>query len=197
MKILKVFGVALASTLMLLFGAAVITSSLTPDTGADSKSLTQKSSQTSYVDPDLLPLVSKLGIDTRGLTIRYVDSLQKKETGNFDGEHTISLVRGGGKTQTTDTVLAHEYLHYKWSLYSQTDKETQASELENLYSSDSQMKVRMQPYIDNEHLDVGSLEFSNELHSVYCTESSDKYLSRPVLNECNRWINRSALTFLR
>lgn len=149
------------------------------------------------IDPALQPLVDKLAIDSKGLTIQYVDSLPSGETGKFDGHHTISILRSGSKTQSMETILAHEYLHFVWSKYPQQKKDELSKALNTLYMSDKPMQERMQPYIDNEHLVVGSGEFSNELHSVYCTESSDSYLSQSIISECSTWINRSALTFLR
>lgn len=199
MKALKVLGATIATILMLIFGAAVLINAFDPSgfIGADSKTPEQPQAPITYVDPQLQPLVSKLGIDPTGLTIKFTDSVPNKGTADFDGTSTISILRSGSKSQTPEIVLAHEYLHYKWSRYTQAERDSLSVQFESLYSSDSQMHARMQPYIDNDHLVVGSQEFSNELHSVYCTESSDKYLSQPVLAECNRWINRSAITFLR
>jgi hypothetical protein len=151
----------------------------------------------SEVDPALVPLVRQLRIDPTGLIIRYIDGYATKEQqGEFDGIRTITIARNHSEIEPVANTLAHEYLHSVWIKMPQQDKDYLTVQLNDLYTGDEFMRNRMKIYLE-EGLQPGTIEFANELHSIYCSDISDPYLSKPVLDECNRWINRSALTFLR
>lgn len=99
--------------------------------------------------------------------------------------------------QSTDpkqlkTVVAHEYLHHIW--YVHLDEPTLGnltSQLTTLYDKDAWMQHRVNEFPD------GNYQLPTELFSLYCTEVPDKYLNQFVLETCNAYIDRSALTFTR
>lgn len=202
MKILKALGIAIACYAVFIFCYAIILAALAQDNNSDSSSADQTVAQIppTEVDPQLEPLVKVLGIDPTGLHIAYVDNLPPNESGFFDGKRTISILRGGernGPQPNIERILAHEYMHSIWNKHTEGERDMLSSNLEALYNSDPQMQERMKSYINDFNLAPGSPQFSNELHSVYCTEVSDQYLSSPVANECNKWIKRSTLTLVR
>lgn len=152
------------------------------------------------VDPAILPMANELGLQTEGLKIQYVDHLTALAEGQslvglYDENRTISLLKDQDVQTSTKPALAHEYLHYVWDKkMTPEEKTTLTTQLTNLYNGDYGMSGRMSKYT---YLTVGSQDFATELFSIYCTESSDGYLSPEVLTKCNKWINRGAITFKR
>lgn len=151
-----------------------------------------------HIDPGLDEYITELNIDSKDLNFIYVDSLPEPgANADFTSPNTIRIKRNLPAGENAKTLVAHEYLHYVWSNYPQQQRNMLSGELETLYSSDTPMQNRMKYYIEDHNLTVGSEDFSNELHSIYCTESSDSVLTKSILEECNRWIYRPALTFVR
>jgi hypothetical protein len=152
------------------------------------------------IDPTFLPLIQSLNMQAEGLKIEFVEAfpLDDQQTGEFDGLRTIKILRNGEAKLSLSTTLAHEYLHYIWaSKLSQAERDSLSANLTQLYSADPGMQERMTHYRDFKKLVPGTEQFSNELHSIYCTESSDGWLDQAVLDECNKWISRGALSFQR
>ena len=141
-------------------------------------------------------------------TIEYVDNY---EDGGQRGEHTSqtggastnwqkvsSITVGRNLSQEEELrTLTHEYLHVVWVQFGNIDKYSDdfvpklSGELTSLYDNDQWMHQRMQWYVDN-----GTFS-ANELFAIYCTESSDSYLSADILTQCSTYIDRSKLTFVR
>lgn len=135
------------------------------------------------------------------VSIEYIDSYNNATTngeyqpvvssdGNFS-YGTITVKKGIDPTYEK-TVVAHEYLHHIWQ--TQLDQQTLhdlTSQLMTLYGNDSWIKDRTNWYSDTNML------LPTELFSFYCTEVADQYLSQYVLDTCNKYIDRSALTFTR
>ena len=145
------------------------------------------------VQAELQPLIRKLGINPYGLDIHYVDSYPiENQQANFDNIRTITLLRDAPNIEKE---LAHEYLHYIWN-NKVLNKDELSNFLNELYNSDPGMQYRMKVYTKQNIL-PNTDQFTNELHSIYCTESSDAYLTQVIITECNKWINRNSLTFSR
>ncbi len=130
---------------------------------------------------DTYPTVGK-----RGEYMSYVNPV----TGAYlYGKMTI--LKGHASNEQLSTV-AHEYLHHVW--YAILDEPTKVritSDLITMYGNDSPAKVRAQWYSDSQSLQP------TELFSIYCTESTDQYLTDFVRDQCNRYINRSAFYMQR
>ena len=62
--------------------------------------------------------------------------------------------------------------------------------LEVLLANDPAMQKRVEPYVKIDRLN------NSELFSIYCTESTDSYIL-PILDECNKYIDRSKLVLTR
>jgi hypothetical protein len=142
------------------------------------------------IDPSLQPLVKELGINPYGLDIQYGTFAKDTQNGEYDGNRSIKVVKGD-----TKQYLAHEYLHYIWNNKA-LNKDELSNSLNEMYNSDIGMQYRMKGYVDSNIL-PNTPQFTSELHSIYCTESSDQYLNQIILNDCNKWINRNSLTFER
>lgn len=135
------------------------------------------------------------------VSIKYVDSYDNatasgeyqpvvSSDGNFS-YGTITVKKGIDPTYEK-TVVAHEYLHHVWQ--AQLDQQTLhdlTSQLMTLYGNDSWIKDRTNWYSDTNML------LPTELFSFYCTEVADQHLSQYVFDTCNKYIDRSALTFTR
>jgi len=163
------------------------------------QNITNDKRAVSHVDPSLLQLSQQLGLDVRGLNIQYVASFPEQEkSGDYDGVKTIRVLKGGNQLTgaTEASSLAHEYLHYVWSMKSDSERDVLAKEFNKLYNNDEVTQSRMKVYSDTGTASPGSLSFANELHSIYCTERSDASLSKLIIDECNRFINRSALQLI-
>lgn len=155
-------------------------------------------------DPQLLNILESVGVDTsdlNNLSIVYIDSYQDE---TMDGEYEpitddnnvflhgkITVKRGQGPEVEKATV-AHEYLHYIWdaSIDVATQEEL-TSQLITLYGKDTQFQDDIIDYSESNSL------LPTELFSFYCTESSDEFLTEFIINQCNEYIDRSTLEFLR
>lgn len=135
------------------------------------------------------------------VSIKYVDKYKdKSQNGEYapvlNSDSTFSYgmitIKEGIDPTYEKTVIAHEYLHHVWQ--AQLDHMTLhdlTSQLMTLYGKDPWMQNRTDWYSDTNSL------VPTELFSFYCTEASDKYLSQYVLDACNKYIDRSKLTFTR
>lgn len=140
-------------------------------------------------DPTLLGVLASVGAtDISKLNIFYKELDNQDYRGFYSGD-TIQI-KPGLDTEQEKRTVSHEYLHYIWYSMAQSKIKELTSKLIVLYSNDNGQKYRLQNYID-----INSLS-PTELFSIYCTESSDSYLE-PILSDCNSYINRNSLTFLR
>ncbi len=181
---------------------------------ADTTTQDNKASTASYApkqDQHLLDRLRTVARDTSLIdktTIEYVDNY---EDGGQRGEHTnqtggsstnwqkvSSITVGRDLSQEEELrTLAHEYLHVVWVQFGNVGKYSNdfvpklSDQLTSLYNNDQWMQQRMQWYVDHDALSA------NELFAIYCTESSDAYLSANVLSQCSIYIDRSKLTFVR
>lgn len=153
-------------------------------------------------DPALALLLQELAVDDTFaslISISYVESYENQPEVN--GQHqtekypdgtrrsAITIKRG---TEMQPVHVAHEYLHAIWeNKLTDVEKVPLGSELKVMYAADPGFQMRAKHYIDNHKLT------DSELFSIYCTESSDTYLAENILNECNKHINRSSITFAR
>lgn len=130
------------------------------------------------------------------VSIKYSTDLNSYEDGatirTFDEKknaHPQILVRAGLSSDQQRRTVAHEYLHAAFTRIPNQD--SVIAEVESLYANDGYMRQRMASYISGGRLN------SSELFSVYCTESSDAYLTVAVVTACNQMIDRSTLVFVR
>jgi hypothetical protein len=157
-------------------------------------------------DAHLMQVISAVGGDTaklKDVSVKYVadykDGFQNQageymsyddSKGNFS--YGTLTVKQGLDVEEEKVVTAHEYLHHIW--FSELDEQTQrelTSQLMTLYGQDDWFKTRVATYSDTNML------IPTELFSFYCTESSDQYLTPYVIEQCNKYINRGTLQFIR
>ncbi len=101
-------------------------------------------------------------------------------------------IKSGQDPSQERTMIAHEYLHHIW--YAALDAETKSkleSDLISIYGNDPAIRTRTVSYTSAQTLKP------TELFSYYCTESSDGYLTAYILEQCNKYINRSSLHLAR
>lgn len=157
-------------------------------------------------DSQLMNVVSAIGGDPAKLnnvSVNYVDGYPNGFEGqsgeytpydDYDGNfsHGTITIKKGLDANEEKVLVAHEYLHHIWE--TQTDDKSLhdlTSQLMTLYGKDSDFQNRVTTYSDTNML------LPTELFAYYCTESSDQYLSKYVLDECNKYINRAVLRFAR
>lgn len=130
---------------------------------------------------------SQVAIENQqGLYVTYTNPIDR----NFlYGEMEIKT--GLVPNQFTTTV-AHEYMHHIWhAVLDDKTKRKLESDLISYYGLDPAIRYRTTGYTNNQSL------HSTELFSFYCTESTDAYLSKYILDQCNKYINRGALVMSR
>ena len=157
-------------------------------------------------DSNLMQVIADVGGDPEKLnnvSISYVSDYEdgfKDQAGEYiphtDSKGNFSYgsitIKQGLSPEEERVLVAHEYLHHVWE--SQLDQTTQhdlTSQLMTMYGRDDWFKNRIATYSDTNML------IPTELFSYYCTESSDPYLTTYVSGECNKYISRSALQFVR
>lgn len=144
-------------------------------------------------DPTLVNYAHQLGIDVSQLNLKY-DQPKVNFTPNggtvdaaFYAPNTL-VIRPGSNNELKS--VAHEYLHYQWSLGNKADPNL----LMQVYNSNAAFRQRMYPYTS---LGVGSEAFLNELNSIECTEYLDSSLPVNLLNYCKQYLpNRNILPSL-
>lgn len=149
-------------------------------------------------------LVKVGGTDTKWMETKFVAGYDNKILNDQAGEYQayidtagnwsygVLTVKQGTTGATLDTVVAHEYLHHIWfKALDDPTKTKLTSDLISIYGKDSVMQDRVKSYAEKQTLQP------TELFSYYCTEASDRLLTSYILSECNKYINRSALTFTR
>lgn len=158
-------------------------------------------------DPRITAILGEIGAEkTDNLETKYVGKYQDASSlPDQGGEYTSFVDSGTGELlygqmtvkkgldpEEEKIVIAHEYLHHIWySELDETTKENLSSHLISMYGNDLKMHEYMQEYADNGRL------YPTELFSYYCTESSDQFLTTYVLSECQKFIKRDQLVFLR
>ena len=176
------------------------------NTGVNTQSAQTPVTPTLKKDSHLLTVLANVGAtQTEGIEVQYVDTFT--DLGMFDqaGEYvaytnpvdgsfqygTLQIKRGLDN-ESEKVAVAHEYLHHIW--FAKMDAQTIAnltSELIALYGEDRWMQERVASYAES-----GTLQ-ATELFSYYCTESSSRYLTQYVLDECNKYILRQNLQLIR
>lgn len=155
---------------------------------------------------ELLRLADEVGLKhIRKTNLRYVDKNQLEgsdwayatyhntQPDGFGSGRYINIVRGSLEKdgfENLKVTLAHEYLHYIWQNNEkmQNDENLEAGLLK-MYGELPYLQERLKPYIKDRKFTL------TELMSYSCTEIADKYMDGYVLDECNKWINRSRLSF--
>lgn len=103
----------------------------------------------------------------------------------------MTILKGLNQNDYLSSV-AHEYLHHVWfALMDEPTKTKLTSDLIAMYGNDSPVRSRAKWYSDEQKLQP------TELFSIYCTESTDGYLTGYVRSECEKYINRNAFLMLR
>jgi len=176
------------------------------NTGVNTQSSQTPVTPTLKKDSHLLTVLANVGAtQTDGIEVQYVDTFT--DLGMFDqaGEYvaytnpvdgsfqygTLQIKRGLDN-ESEKVAVAHEYLHHIW--FAKMDAQTIASltsELIALYGEDRWMQERVASYAES-----GTLQ-ATELFSYYCTESSSRYLTQYVLDQCNQYILRDNLQLIR
>jgi len=157
-------------------------------------------------DAHLMQVVAAVGGDPaklKDVSVKYVADYkdgfknQAGEYGSFDDSkgnfsYGVMTIKQGLSPEEEKVVVAHEYIHHVWE--SQLDPTTLhdlTSQLMTLYGKDEWFKTRVATYSDTNML------LPTELFAFYCTESSDQYLTQYVIDQCNTYIKRDALRFIR
>lgn len=155
-------------------------------------------------DSHLMGVVASVGGDTSKLenvSISYIDSYKEKDmAGEYtpyndsDGKFSYGTitVKKGLSSEEEKVVVAHEYLHHIWGTQIEPSViRSLTSQLMTLYGKDDWFKTRLATYSDTNIL------IPTELFSFYCTESSNQYLTQYVIDQCNTYIKRDTLQFIR
>lgn len=159
-------------------------------------------------DAHLMQIIADVGGDPaklKDVSVKYVSDYKdgfKNQAGEYssaeDSKGNFSYgtmtIKQGLDAEEEKVVVAHEYLHHIW--FSELEHDQVAvrdltSQLMTLYGQDEWFKTRVATYSDTNML------IPTELFSFYCTESSDQYLTPYVIEQCNKYINRSTLKFIR
>jgi len=157
-------------------------------------------------DAHLMQVVATVGGDTarlKDVSVKYVANYEngfKNQAGEYASyddskgnfSYGVMTVKQGLDLEEEKLVVAHEYLHHVWE--AELDPVTLhdlTSQLMTLYGKDGWFKTRVATYSDTNML------LPTELFAFYCTESSDQYLTPYVIGECNKYINRDTLRFIR
>jgi len=140
-------------------------------------------------DPELIEVLYSLGAEHTNFSLAYNDELPFGATGRYSAEGLeVARVNDPEKLKR---LLAHEYLHHVWYSHTTPEKKRELeNELFSIYKNDPATQNRMIRYIE---LDLLS---ATELFSIYCTEVNDSYILS-IVDECNKYIDRSTLTLLR
>lgn len=190
-KVILIISSILATGLLGYFGVMAFLGNLqtvpTPNQEVVTKTVEQKVTQ----DPHLLAVLKSVGAThTSRLNLSYLTTKEVEgQRGAYNG-NTVQVAQGLEPEQEKRT-LAHEYLHYIWSKVMTASKRVDLNEkLETLLANDAAMQERIKRYIEIDKLN------NSELFSIYCTESTDSYIL-PILDECNKYIDRSKLVLTR
>lgn len=156
------------------------------------------------MDSVLVSQLDAIGATLReNISINYVESYENQPlkegeyqsyTNSINGEYAYSdiTIKRGLSVANERATVAHEYLHHVWfTTLDDVTKQRLTSDLITIYGGDPQLRQRSKFYSDS-----GALQ-PTELFSMYCTESSDVYLTEYILTECGKYIRRSTLTFQR
>lgn len=179
----------------------------TPTTAVDTQTadtpIIPKLKKESKIDEVLMNIGAK---DTDKFATGYVDSKEFDiQLSHQGGEYTYFInplngdflygelmIKSGLDKETEVTVIAHEYLHHVWATkLEDKTKGNLTSDLITMYGNDPVFRDRMFEYSEKGILNP------DELFAYYCTESSDGYLTKYVLRQCNKYIKRSALVINR
>lgn len=159
----------------------------------------EKNAKTRTGQPeDLLRMADDIGLKhIRKTNLAYADNLSfgtfeaagtynNGDYGDPDGR-TIRISKDWDDT-TKRTILAHEYLHYIWfnSAVLQNDFKLE-QRLMHMYDNIPWLRDRLSQYRSNK------IVSRTELFSYVCTEVSDGHMDEYVLQQCNKWLNRSKL----
>ena len=160
----------------------------------------EKNAKTRTGQPeDLLKMADEIGLKhIRKTNLAYVDDLNSStfevggvyDNGDYNSPDGRAIrIRKDWDNTTKRTILAHEYLHYIWfnSAALQNDFKLE-QRLVHMYDSIPWLRDRLSQYRNNK------IVSRTELFSYACTEISDSYMDEYVLQQCNKWVNRSKLT---
>ena len=149
--------------------------------------------------------LAKVGAtDTKWVETKFVTGYKDKVLDGQAGEYQafidtagnwsygVLTVKQGTTGKVLDVVVAHEYLHHVWfKALDDPTKTKLTSDLISIYGKDPVMQDRVKSYAEKQTLQP------TELFSYYCTEASDSLLTPYIVAECNKYINRGVLQFIR
>lgn len=152
-------------------------------------SVTQVVQEAPEQNTELLSILQSVGAEyTSDLSIVYGELPYNARGSYVDSTITIGQIDDPAQKNRT---IAHEYLHHVWyTVMTDADIEKLTIKLKALVVNDSAMQKRIQRYVE-----YGVFNDS-ELFSIYCTESSDRYILT-VVEECGKYIDRSKLVLTR
>ena len=143
-------------------------------------------------DPYLLSILKEVAVgDVSMLNIKF-DSFNDSRTLGMYGhvfDKTI-FIKSGLSIDYEKEVIAHEFLHYVW-------REILSEEEKQLIITTSQPLINQDWYLSGyvEYRTGHDTYTIEEIFPIICTERPDQYISTMV-ETCNKYINRSKLTFL-
>lgn len=133
-------------------------------------------------DPTLVAKAAQLDIDVTRLNLVLANSTEAGALADFAEPNTIDVNPGQGDRETFLS-LAHEYYHYQWKeILTDNERLDIGNKLIEFYNGDQWLQKRMKPYDDQGCKDDC---FTNELHSVMCTEIPSYVITDEFINYCN------------
>lgn len=166
--------------------------------------------KSAQVSSDLKAKAEEIGIkDLSGITLFEVsqESLDKFNQGSGFGPagrgglHASLNSCYGRKTcsrdifvisersdETKKAILAHEYMHAMFDKHSLGDDRKLVDDLVNIYNNTPQLQKSLESYNESQYV--------SESLSYACADASDQWLTEYVLETCNKYFDRSKITFL-
>lgn len=196
----------------IVLGALIIVAIPDPQTSAANAGINVKQTNAIFTpnlttDPAITATLKTVGAtDIDGIETKFITNFGKKsvlddQLGQYQAyvDQTTKkwsygklLVKKDLHGNQLNVVVAHEYLHHVWFKdLSEKTKIRLTSDLITMYGRDPLMQGRATEYSDKQMLQP------TELFSYYCTESSNGYLTKYVLGQCNKYINRGSLVMTR
>lgn len=143
-------------------------------------------------DPRLLRQASNVGLDTTNLNLVFGDIVGANvddAMGGFIAPNTIILKEGLTKKEIR-TILAHEYIHYQWTLMDDGVRDSVVEVYERLQKDDPWIKQRLNDY---HHCDTECM--ANEATAYSCTELAPYRLTEEYNDFCNQFITNRKVLF--
>lgn len=157
------------------------------------------------IPANVLPIIQRLGIDQSLISRIHIVTPSDNASCQSAGTFTVAACYSPNTMTLTvpipllskdvsaqNSTVAHEYLHYIWQSMSQSEKDSLAPYIEQVYQKDKE-------YLDKRLVGYDFSGFKavnrvNELHSYIGTELADSQIPQPLLDHYKKYLpNRNAL----